>query len=204
MYRIVSLTLNFWVTVIRSFTLSIGLALSGSALYAAPPFDLNDCIIAGMRGVSSDAAARQIRYACDQKAKMDKQLREEEQVKVFGEDVEVELAELAKHYEVESAGLNSIVVKNKSAEQTLTYLRLSVTPVKVGAPELCDFDKTRTYAYKVVIKPGASLKLIYPLNGNGVSCTRIGKAVARLATWKDTSFSFSTKPVDKDPYEGTY
>lgn len=184
--------------VIRCAILTLGLGLSPVPVLA---FDLNDCIINGMKGVSSDIAARQVRYACDQKSKEYKQQRLELLAREFGEVVDVDTVEGGKFYEVEAPGFYSMLYTNKSAEMTVTFLRVEVVPAPGGPGTNCDMTKRRVFAYKVSIKPGASTKLIYP-SAHPSNCVTPLVVLARVPSWKDISFSSSARPSEKDPFAG--
>jgi hypothetical protein len=181
---------------IRSKIVAAGLTL---AFGSAHSFDLNDCIINGMKGVSSDLAARAVNNACNQKQRAFKDARMVQLVKEYGEPLDVEMLEADRHYVVEGPGLYSMRFLNKSSEKTVTFIRLEVVPAPGGPGTDCDTTKRRVYAYKVTVKPLASIKIIYPsvVPSNCVS-TRV--ALGRTPTWKDVSFSSSAKPIDKDPF----
>lgn len=177
---------------------ALGLGLSAGAALA---FDLHDCIINGMKGVSSDMAARQVRYACDQKYKEYKQQRLEQLSKEFGEVVDVDTVEAGKFYSVEEPGFYSMLYTNKSSEKTVTFLRVEVIPAPGGPGTDCEISKRRVFAYKVSVKPRASIKLVYP-SPNPSNCVTPLVVLARVPSWKDVSFSSSAKPSDKDPFAG--
>lgn len=184
---------------IRSTSFALTLSLSVGLANAA--FDLNDCIINGMKGVSSDTAARQVRYACDQKNLSHKQQLQDELLKEFGEVLDTETLEKDKYFKVEEPGFNSIRYTNKSADKTVSFVRLEVVPAPGGPETLCDMSKRRVYAYKVTMKPHADVKLIYPSSATS-NCLNALVVLGRPPSWKDVSFSSSAKPVDKDPFAG--
>lgn len=183
---------------IRSLITLLGLAMS---VDAATAFNLNDCIINGMKGISSDAAARQIRYACDQKHKEYKSERTEKLLKDFGEVVDVDILEASKFYSPEGPGFYSIEYTNRSGEKTITFLRMEVTPAPAGPGTDCDTNKRRVYAYKLLVKPRASIKLMYPSTTSS-NCLTPTIVLARPPSWKDVSLSSVVKPLEKDPFIG--
>ena len=132
----------------RSLITLLGLAMAADAAIA---FNLNDCIINGMKGISSDAAARQVRFACDQKHKEYKSERMEKLLKDFGEVVDVDILEASKFYSPEGPGFYSIEYANRSGEKTITFLRMEVTPAPAGPGTDCDTNKRRVYAYKLIV-----------------------------------------------------
>jgi hypothetical protein len=154
-----------------------------------------------MKGVSSDMAARQVRYACDQKYKAYKQERLEQLSKEFGEPLEVDVIEADKYYNAEEPGFYSMQYFNKSNEKTVTFVRLEVVPAPGGPGTECDLAKRRVHAYKVTLKPRATIKLIYPSSAPS-NCLAPLVVLARAPSWKDVSFSSSAKPSDKDPFLG--
>lgn len=183
---------------IRSVFLAVGLGLVAFTVHS---FDLNDCIINGMKGISSDTAASQVRFACNQKNKAYKDARIENLMKEFGEEMEVALLEEDKYYAVEEPGFYSIKYTNKSNGKAVTFVRLEVVPAPGGAGTACDFDKRRVHAYRVMLKPGASTKLIYP-SSFSANCISPLVVLGRVPTWKDVSFSSSARPASKDPFYG--
>lgn len=185
-------------TVIRSTLFAFGLCLFP---VAAQAFDLNDCIINGMKGVSSDIAARQVRYACDQKHREHKQQRLEQLSSEFGEVVDVETLEAGKYFNVEDPGFHSMQYTNKSSEKTVTFVRLEVIPASGGPGTDCDMTKRRVHAYKLTVKPRAAIKLVYPSSAQS-TCVNLLVVLGRVPSWKDLSFSSSAKPSDKDPFAG--
>lgn len=167
---------------------------------SASAFDLNDCIINGMKGVSSDVAARQVRYACDQKERAyiaERRLKFEQE---FGEALGSELLELASSFEFAGPGKHSIQVTSKESSKAVTLIRLEVAPAPGGAGTTCDRAKSRVFAYKVMLKPAQRVKLVYPSAGDS-NCVSVASANSRLAKWTDIAFSSTADPMPKDPLE---
>lgn len=181
---------------IRPTLFALGIWLSSSSVLA---FDLNDCIINGMKGVSSDIAARQVRYACDQKHKTYKQGQLDRLSKEFGDVVEIDTLKAAKYSDLEGPGFQSMLYTNESGDKTVTFVRLAVTPAPLGPGTACDASKRRVFAYKVTVKPLDTIKLIYPAPALAI-CLEPLVVIARTPSWKDVSFSSSAKPSDKDPF----
>ena len=182
----------------RAAFFAIGLSLVAEG---ALSFDLNDCIISGMKGVSSDIAARQVRYACDQKRLAFRQARLDQISQEFGEPLEADALEEGKYYNVEEPGFYSMQYLNKSKEMTVTLIRLAVSPAPGGPDTNCDPTRRRVHTYKVTLKPRATVKLVYPSSVPS-NCTAITLVLARPPSWKDVSFSSSAKPSDRDPFVG--
>lgn len=167
---------------------------------SANAFDLNDCIINGMKGVSSDVAARQVRYACDQKLRAYKAEELSKLEKEFGEAVDVVLAEKAKFYEIAGLGKHSIQITSRDASRTLTLVRLEIMPAPGGPGTNCDPTRARVFAYKTLIKPGGSAKLVFPVAADS-NCISVESVHARATTWRDVSFSTTIDPLAVDPFD---
>lgn len=180
---------------------SIALIFIVSTGLAHAAFDVNDCIINGMKGVSSDRAAAQIRYACDQKNKSYKQQLRDELAMEFGEILSIENLDMEKHTNAEDTGFNSTRFTNKSPDKTVTYVLLELVPAPGGLGTSCDSTQRRTHSYKVTVKPGAAIKLVYP-NPTPFYCLSVMAVMGRPPSWKDISFSASAKPSAKDPFAG--
>lgn len=176
------------------------LAVSVVLIKPAYAFDLNDCIINGMKGVSSDVAARQVRFACDQKLRAYQAQHVARFEKEFGETVDPELAEQAKFFEVVEQGKHSMLITSKEATRALTLIRLEITPAPSGPGTDCDVTKSRVFAYKTLVKPGGTIKLIYPTVAQS-NCILVLSAHARPSTWRDISFSSTVEPLTVDPFE---
>lgn len=91
-------------------------------------FSLDDCIIEGMKGVSSNYAAKQIELACKRKHDEYERQRLQELEKEFGEVVKNDLVEATGYLRTEGAGFRSMEFTNKSTDKTVTYIRLAVIP----------------------------------------------------------------------------
>lgn len=163
-------------------------------------FDLNDCIISGMKGVSSDVAARQVRYACDQKLRAYKVEQLAKFEKEFGELVDSGLAEQAKFFDLAGPGKHSIQISSREPARALTFVRLEITPATGGPGTSCDPLRARVFAYKTLIKPGASVKLVFPVVAES-NCIAVVSLHARPTAWSDVSFSSTIDQLAVDPFE---
>lgn len=161
-------------------------------------FSINDCLINGLKGVSSDLAVRQIRFACQQKYEEFKRRRLRELSKDFGDIIEATTIEQAGYWILEEAGVHSIEITNKNSDKTITYMRLFVIPAQKDMP--CDDSKKKVYAYKITIKPQGKIKLIYP-SSDVSECIIPDIIMARSKNWKDISLLSSSKPIENDPFE---
>ncbi len=184
----------------RIAVVTLALALIHGTVYA---FDLNDCIINGMKGVSSDVAARQIRWACEQKDQEYKKQRTQQLLRDYGSPLDTEALKMEKNWAFDEIGFHSMEFINTTSDRTVTYVRLSVAPAPnspPGAP--CDPSKERIHAYTITLKPGARIKLIYPSSVEKGECISLKGALGRPTSWKDVSFFSSAKPADNDPLAG--
>lgn len=174
--------------------------LAGAVLvFPAHAFDVNDCIINGMKGVSSDVAARLVRVACDQKLKIFKEQESTKLAAIYGDTINPELIVPASSFEFVTMRIHSLKFTNKT-DMTLLYVRIEVAPASApGAP--CDPEKVRIFAYKTTVKPGAAVNLVYPA-ATSSECVVATVARGRTSSWKDVSFSTSIKPEEKDPLSG--
>lgn len=163
-------------------------------------FSLNDCILNGVKGVSSDVAARLVRKACEDKQEEHRQQRGNALKQEYGELIDTASVVKAKFFNTESAGFASIEITNsaRSPERTLTYVKLSVMPA-AGDNQPCDPQREARYSYKLTLKPGTSINLVFPSDAKAI-CTSIEAARGRPTAWKDFSLSGSVKPLDKDPF----
>lgn len=183
----------------RSMVLMACLALGAATSHA---FDFNDCIINGMKGVSSDVAAGAVRTACRQKLSAFEADRKEQLMKEYGEPQELDTLEGSAYHTVESpAGFYSSSFLNTSHEKTVRYIRLVIAPAPGGPGTDCDFSKRKVYAYSILLKPKASHKLVYP-SATPANCLVLLNVFAKTPTWRDVSLSSSSKPIEKDPFAG--
>lgn len=117
--------------------------------------DLDSCLISGLRGVSSDVAARMVRQACENK--IDNQRRQSLLMK-YGEALDSELTYVA--YESDYSKNSLKVTVRNDLSRTVTYAELGISmPTAKGE---CPYLHTRKYLYAVKVKPGASTDLIVP------------------------------------------
>lgn len=168
------------------------------AFNEAQAFDVNDCILNGMKGVSSDVAARQIRQACLEKGNEAKRKKRAAAAKEFGEAIDTAtLKPLGNHFSVKEPGFHSSDYENTSTDRTLTYVQISVAPSSEGAG--CDYTNARKHAYKIKLKPRETMSFLYPSSAQ-VDCIAVESVYARPPTWSDISVFSSSKPLDKDPF----
>ncbi|RYE00691.1 MAG: hypothetical protein EOP50_03315 [Sphingobacteriales bacterium] len=171
--------------------------LTGSASSFA--FNVNDCVLAGMKGVASDAAARQIRFACDRKWEEHKKQRLQQLTKEFGESLDVETLEVANNYEEISPGRYTISITNRSTSDTVTFVRLEVSPAPAGPNTPCVREGGQWVPYKLSLKPKASVKLLYSARVPS-NCLTLIHARGRAPSWSDVALTSVVKAQDIDPF----
>lgn len=140
--------------------------LQGIHAYAS---DLDDCVLNGLRGVNSDAAARMIKQACENKVKSS---RVSKMVAKYGEwlDDDLTVVDLAK-----TAGTTgeSLTVKLKnSIQKTILYVELSVGVADLTGDCPSRRDYRHKYLYRVKIKPEANGNLSIPNAGSIIDLKR--------------------------------
>jgi hypothetical protein len=123
--------------------------------YAAVAEDLDTCVINGLKGVTSDVAARLVRQACENKITAQ---RRKEIASRYGERVDLPLKWVG-HTSTHSSGEVRVTVKNESS-QTVLYVELGMSALhpKDGCPWL----HTSKWLYQVKVKPDASAVLVVP------------------------------------------
>jgi hypothetical protein len=178
----------------------ITLALSSTAGAAA--FSYNDCILDGLKGVASDAAARMVREACMSKSKEDtaRQRAKDQEAATrqsnalkdeYGANISTDLMILDKSYKHESNGSSSVGISNKAVADhtTITYVMLLVD---TGG---C-WGSGQAYSYKLVLSPGTSTRLRFPHPGTEEKlCLSIIEAKGRPSSWRDIILSGSENPT---------
>ena len=164
-------------------------------------FDVNECILQGMKGVNSDAAARGVYLACQQKLTALERERQEAFAKESGEAVAPSIVTLDQHF-VERPGFNSMAAMNRSADKVVTYIRISVTTSENGKCDGLMQYMAPDYAYQVIIPPGETVRLVYPAG----DCIDVELVYARPRKWADRFHSVVEKvqPLPGDPLAGLH
>jgi hypothetical protein len=224
--------------------------------------DYDDCILKGMKGVSSDAAARLVAKACrnkvDEAKRAAKEAQRERLTKVYGSELKGSEYELVKNtVEGHGAGYLSQTLRNTSSSNTLTAAKLTIKDgdyydykrsldfdklrkfsnslpdksigIPVTAPSgvssmntegwqpipespAIDTDRleweskrTHEYYYKLFLRPGKEIRLIFPNPPTKSFYSEITTALGREAKWTDavsaTSLRDTIKPVPRDSLE---
>jgi hypothetical protein len=157
-------------------------------------YSLSDCILNGLKGVSSDVAARFVRKACEDKQEDHRHQLLNGLKQEYGDKIDTASVVESKAYWVETANSKSIEITNvgKFPERTITYIDLSVLPA-------CEYSQKVLYSYKLTLTPTSSIKLVFPSNSETI-CTSIKTVRGKPTTWKDFSLSGSVMPLDKNPF----
>jgi hypothetical protein len=207
------------------------------AVYAGP---YEDCVLSGMKGVSSDAAARAVTQACQNNVHEARKTKHE----IFGSPMrEGEYEYAAGNASRHEDGHISEVFKNTSDFKTITYVALEVrdgdyykfkktascppsqrskrgeqaTPCEIDVVigghtdsegELnWKSERTRTYFYKLSLKPRSQIKLKFREAKTGSYYSEIKMVLGRESKWSDAvspsawGNSEAAKPESKDPLE---
>lgn len=169
-----------------------------STAHAQSDFDINDCIINGMKGVASDAAAKMVKEACERKQQERPEWKADQYIKQLGSVASVDtlkIVELSTNAEV---GFHSMFVKNVDPERTITFLRIKVTPAPIAGKD-CDYLHSKFETFRVTIPPSSSATLLYPNRGGQESCVVLVTVFARdIATTGKPSL-VPVKALLRDP-----
>lgn len=153
----VTATMKIWCC-----ALALGVHLGAAAL------DVDDCVLNGLKGVNSDAAARMVRQSCENKVANQRRQQISEK---YGEKIDEKLAYVKWDTDY-NKGLVNVTLKNELL-QTVTYAELSISqPLAKGE---CPYSDSRKHLYAVKLKPGSSVVLIVPdgkslVSKNGQIC----------------------------------
>lgn len=122
---------------------------------AALAIDVDDCVLNGLKGVNSDAAARMVRQSCENKVANQK--RQQLSTK-YGGKIDEKLALDSWDSDYASKAVK-VTVKNE-LQKTVTYAELSISaPTANGS---CPYPENRKHLYAVKIKPGSRVVLVVP------------------------------------------
>ena len=150
-------------------------------------FSYADCLLAGLRGVGSDAAASMVKRACEQKQHEQKALAEDELRIRYGDELSYERLQ-----QIVVSGWQRVdpttghVRLTNNLELTLTYSRIRVGYAAEGGA--CKDE--RAFAYESPISPGALAAVALPLPNYATGlCVRVVYGRARPLTWRDQLFA---------------
>ena len=175
---------------------------SFSTVTAQEQFSKSDCIINGVKGATAPNAVNAVTQACEAKERAFKAGKLRRLTEDFGQSLDVKTIALATGYDHADGGYLSIAVTNVSAapQRTVKYIRLGIwTSLSQDLP--CDGSSGVTYAYQTTLKPGRSVRLLYPPNGARYFCHEVSIVRGTDPSWSDVSLSDNIKPLDHDPFE---
>lgn len=161
-------------------------------------FDVNDCIIDGMKGVASDAAAKMIKEACERKQQERPEWKADQYRKQLGAVASIDTLNIIGLSTDAEVGFHSLVVRNDDPERMVTFVRIKATPAPIAGKD-CDFLQTKFETFRVAIRPGASAKLLYPSRGGQESCVMLVTVFAREPAETDTISLIPVKALPRDP-----
>jgi hypothetical protein len=166
--------------------------------HAQRQFNVDDCIIDGLKGVTSDLAAKLVKEACERKQQNSPEWKVEQYRKQLGEVIDAATLELTEFSFNEEPGFHSATFRNLDPTSTVTFVRLKVTP----APQLgkdCDYLQTRFEVFRITLPSGSSAKLVYPNRGGQASCFSVVTVFARDPSTSDLPTRTPAKPMRRDP-----
>ncbi len=187
----------------------------------AGPYE--DCVLTGMKGVSSNTAAGAVAQACRNKVNEVKK-EKREKLGLPMKDDEYAWSE-SNQFDTQANGYLSEIFKNKSSYKTVTYVALEILdadyyecinfasfiPGQKSVP--CDFEdlaawqkkRSQTYYYKLSLKPNAVTKLLYRPTRTETLRSRVVTVLGRESKWSDSiatsAWGETVKPEPKDPLE---
>jgi hypothetical protein len=155
---------------------------------------VDECILQGLKGVNSDAAAKMIEKSCKNKVST---INANERKSRFGSPMSKGEWELTNGIESASTGSYSKQIKNNSANKIITYIKMNVkdgdyyselekikkkrelknggcsttwdcTLGSISSIVELENEKTKDYFYTPNLKPGESAKFIYKSNAESM------------------------------------
>lgn len=184
--------------------------------------EYDECVLAGIKGVSSDTGARFVAQACKNKIKETQKSRRAS----FGNDInpqDYRLITGENSVQRHEDGTFSQVFENQSSVRTITYVALTIRDGDYydfkpaggkgqdkwlfdpfdNARVLWERNRTRVYYYKVVVKPGKTLRLKFPSPKSDTFYSEIAVALGRESKLSDTiqQFKDAVIPEERDPLE---
>lgn len=176
------------------------LAIALSISLGASAASFNDCILDGLKGVSSNVAAWMIKKACEEKQEADRLSRLASLAREYGDTLAEGSVELSEDYELENPGIGMFAVTNRTSapRRSVTYLRLIVAPIEEGG-HICSWHHARSYAYSLKLKPAAT-KLVRVLIDSKHVCARVKEVRGREPSLFDISLASPEIPMPRDPF----
>ncbi len=132
--------------------------IAGAVLSVHPgasALDLDDCVLNGLKGVNSDAAARMVRQSCENKAVNQK--RQQLSTR-YGDKIDEKLT--LSNWDSDYTNKTVKVTVKNDLQQTVTYAELSISaPMANGS---CPYPENQKHLYAVKLKPGSRVVLVVP------------------------------------------
>ena len=192
-------------------------SLAGVFLVSATSYggEFEDCVLNGMKGVSSDAAARVVNQACRSKVIEAKKAK----LEVFGSPLrEGEFEHVTGDGSINSHddGYYSQVFKNTSNYKTVTYVALEIRdgdyfdhkiriPSDFYGEEAWRKERSQIYYYKLALKPKTQIRLMFRQPRTEKFYAEVVMTLGRESKWSDSmstsAWSGTAKPEAKDPLE---
>lgn len=173
-------------------------------------FSLEDCVISGLKGVTSDAAAVMVKSACREKENLHKEkiknAKEEVINDTYGEKVAVESVSYDGWDKSESGGW-FIKITNKLPKdaENIRYVRMRIG---AGATGYCTAHKD--FAFKVHVPPGESAYFLIDefINDANALCVKFYDVRVKKQSFHDyiktlTQSYIPAERLEVDPY-GAY
>lgn len=182
-----------------------------------------DCVLTGMKGVSSDAAARVVTQACRNKD-IEADRKKQEKLGFPMKDDEYAFNE-NNGADTHQDGFYSHTFRNKSNYKTVTYVALEILDAdyyeyktsifkEMGLGFLADDfvdeaawkrERSQTYYFKLSLKPNAVTKLLYRTPRTKTWRSKVATVLGRESKWSDSistsAWGDTVKPEPKDPLE---
>jgi|GEM_PF-3542248 len=180
----------------------------------------DDCILSGMKGVSSDAASRMVAKACANKID---EAHDAAVQREFGSALPAQICNLATNYEILPDGRKHIRISNNSPSQTITYVELILRdadfydfekahPEKANEPlsesilttaiekPKWESDRTHRLHYKLTLGPLKSTSVIFQAKDGPY--IEVGAVRGREKKWTD-GMSSNANPVSPEKSDPT-
>lgn len=126
----------------------------------AVALDMDDCVLNGLKGVNSDAAASMVRQSCEYKVA--NQRRQQLSTR-YGDKIDEKLT--LSNWDSDYANKTVKVTVKNDLQQTVTYAELSITaPMANGS---CPYPDNRKHLYAIKLKPESKVVLVVP-GGNSL------------------------------------
>lgn len=170
--------------------------IAGAALgvhLGAAALDVDDCVLNGLKGVNSDAAARMVRQSCESKVASQKR---QQILAKYGEGINSNLTHVEWNY---YANDDLKVTLKNDLSKTVIYAELSISKPKPNGE--CPYPVSRKHLYEVKAKPGSRLVLIVPggaafVSKEGRLCTSSTALRGREPSVLDVSIGASSPLTD--------